>query len=90
MRPIRLFTFAWVVPLSTVALAWGADLKATSACGKAPAAVVDKPAPGSCGRFGTKVDFVATPVEAARQAKKEHKLVFVLHVSGLFEDPRFT
>ena len=27
---------------------------------------------------------------AATLAKKEQKLVFVLHVSGNFEDPRFT
>jgi len=40
--------------------------------------------------FGTKVEFVSTPSEAARLAKKEQKLVFVLHVSGKFEDPRFT
>jgi hypothetical protein len=33
---------------------------------------------------------VDTPSEAAAQAKKEGKLVFVLHVSGNFEDPRFT
>jgi hypothetical protein len=39
---------------------------------------------------GTKVKFVDTPKEAAAQAKKEQKLVFVLHVSGNFEDPRFT
>ena len=44
----------------------------------------------SCGSFGTKVEFVETPSEAAAQAKKEEKLVFVLHVSGNFEDPRFT
>ncbi len=44
----------------------------------------------TCGAFGTTVDFVDTPSEAARQAKKEEKLVFVLHVSGNFEDPRFT
>jgi hypothetical protein len=36
------------------------------------------------------VHFVTTPSEAARQALKEEKLVFVLHVSGLFEDPTFT
>jgi hypothetical protein len=40
--------------------------------------------------FGTKVDFVDTPKEAATLAKKQEKLVFVLHVSGNFEDPRFT
>jgi hypothetical protein len=36
------------------------------------------------------VEFVRTPSEAARLAKKEQKLVFVLHVSGHFEDPTFT
>jgi hypothetical protein len=44
----------------------------------------------SCGSFGTKVEFVETPSEAARLALKEEKLVFVLHISGHFEDPRFT
>jgi hypothetical protein len=47
-------------------------------------------AEGTCGSFGTTVEFVDTPSAAARQAKKEQKLVFVLHVSGNFEDPRFT
>jgi hypothetical protein len=45
---------------------------------------------GSCGSFGTSVEFVSTPSEAAQQAKKEQKLVFVLHVSGHFEDPKLT
>ena len=45
---------------------------------------------GTCGSFGTTVEFVDTPSAAAKQAKKEQKLVFVLHVSGNFEDPRFT
>jgi hypothetical protein len=44
----------------------------------------------TCGNYGTSVHFVATPSEAARQALKEEKLVFVLHVSGLFEDPTLT
>ncbi len=39
---------------------------------------------------GTTVDFVGTPVEAAKLAKQEKKLVMVLHVSGYFEDPDFT
>jgi hypothetical protein len=51
------------------------------------AAADDKPA---CGNHGTTIDFVDTPKEAAAQAKKAGKLVFVLHVSGHFEDPRFT
>jgi hypothetical protein len=41
-------------------------------------------------KCGTTIDFLDTPSEAARKAKKEEKLVFVLHVSGTFEDPRFT
>lgn len=43
----------------------------------------------TCG-FGTAVEFVDTPRDAAALAKKQEKLVFVLHVSGHFEDPRFT
>jgi hypothetical protein len=42
---------------------------------------------GSC---GTRVEFVDSPKEASALAKKEEKLVFILHVSGHFEDPRFT
>jgi hypothetical protein len=52
---------------------------------------LDTPADkATCGSHGTTIDFVDTPSEAARQAKKAEKLVFVLHVSGNFEDPRFT
>jgi hypothetical protein len=39
---------------------------------------------------GTAVHFVNSPSEAARRALKEEKLVFVLHVSGHFEDPGIT
>jgi len=49
--------------------------------------VPDKP---TCGSHGTAIDFVDTPREAAKQAKKAGKLVFVLHVSGHFENPKFT
>jgi hypothetical protein len=45
---------------------------------------------GTVCHHGTSVDFVDTPSEAAQLAKKEGKLVFVLHISGYFEDPRFT
>ncbi len=51
-------------------------------------AAADKKKDGGC--FGTTIDFVDTPKEAAAQAKKDEKLVFILHVSGNFEDPRFT
>src|SRR5262245_43098823 len=43
----------------------------------------------TCGH-GTPIDFLDTPKDAAEKAKKDEKLVFVLHVSGNFEDPRFT
>jgi hypothetical protein len=40
--------------------------------------------------FGTTVKFLATPALAGEEAHKQHKLLFVLHVSGNFEDPGFT
>jgi hypothetical protein len=56
----------------------------------AAAMLVLSPAAWAEGSCGTSVDFVDSPKEAAALAKKEQKLVFVLHVSGHFEDPRFT
>ena len=43
-----------------------------------------------CGDYGTSVTFVDSPAAAAKQALKEEKLVFVLHVSGNFEVSAFT
>ena len=43
-----------------------------------------------CGSYGTQIEFMDSPTEAAKKAKKDGKLVFILHVSGHFEDPRFT
>jgi hypothetical protein len=60
-------------------------LAVAAAVGFAPAAR----AADACG-FGTAVEFVDSPREAAALAKKQEKLVFVLHVSGHFEDPQFT
>ena len=54
------------------------------------AAAVAAGAARADGCYGTTIDFVDTPKEAAALAKKQEKLVFVLHVSGHFEDPRFT
>jgi hypothetical protein len=51
--------------------------------------VVEEPAT-ACGNHGTAVHFLATPREAADVARKEEKLVLVLHLSGIFEDTRFT
>jgi hypothetical protein len=46
-----------------------------------------EPAGESC---GTHVDFARNPTEAARLAKQDNKLMFVLHVSGNFEESKFT
>lgn len=40
--------------------------------------------------YGTKINFKDTPKLAAAAAKDREKLVLILHVSGHFEDPRFT
>jgi hypothetical protein len=52
----------------------------------------DKPAKtgSTCGDYGTTVEFFKSPSDAATQAKKDQKLVMVLHVSGNFENPDFT
>ena len=48
------------------------------------------PAAATCQTFGTSVDFVASPAAAAKQAVQDGKLLFLLHVSGDFEDDAFT
>ena len=40
--------------------------------------------------LGTAVEFLDNPQEASKMAARESKLLFVLHVSGNFEDPQFT
>jgi hypothetical protein len=40
--------------------------------------------------YGTKLDLVDNPQAAARLALKEKKLLFLLHLSGNFEDDKFT
>jgi hypothetical protein len=52
--------------------------------------VASGPVSAGCGKHGTEVAFVDTPSDAATQAKKEQKLVFVLHLSGHFDDPGLT
>jgi len=43
-----------------------------------------------CGEYGTSVIFADSPADAAKQALKDEKLLFILHVSGLFDDSDFT
>jgi len=72
-------------------LKWAGPCLATLvAVSMVAAAGADKQPKATCGSHGTTIDFVDTPTEAAKQAKTEGKLVFVLHISGNFEDPRFT
>jgi hypothetical protein len=40
--------------------------------------------------YGTSVAFLCSPARAARQARNEEKLLFLLHISGNFEEARFT
>jgi len=44
----------------------------------------------TCGDHGTSIHFEKSPKDAAKKALKEEKLVFVVHISGLFEDPDLT
>jgi hypothetical protein len=48
------------------------------------------PPSAKCSGHGTSVQFYDTPTEAAAHAKAEQKLVLVLHLSGIFEDPGLT
>lgn len=41
-------------------------------------------------KCGTKVAFLDSPAEAAHKALEEQKLLFVIHLSGNFEDAQFT
>lgn len=69
----------------------GLVLAAGPAPARNPSPPKDPERSATCaGDFGTSIEFMRSPAEAARWAKKEGKLVFVLHVSGHFEDPRFT
>jgi hypothetical protein len=47
-------------------------------------------APQPQGKHGTGLDFACTPAEAAKRAGDQGKLVFLLHISGNFEDSGFT
>ena len=55
-----------------------------------PAAAIDLPTKTTCARHGTTIDFVDSPKDAAAQAKKDEKLVLILHISGHFEDASLT
>lgn len=41
-------------------------------------------------RYGTALEFVCDPAEAGERSRDEGKLLFVLHLSGNFENTKFT
>jgi hypothetical protein len=56
-----------------------------------PDAVVSpEPVEATFETFGTRLQFAANQAEASRQANRNDKLLFVLHISGNFEDDKFT
>jgi len=57
-------------------------------CGRVAASAADEAA--TCNTHGTRVEFEKSPSDAAKRAAKEEKLVMVLHISGIFEDPGLT
>jgi hypothetical protein len=95
VRRILAYTAAGLVSGLCILSAQATDLQSSGPTGSVVIKKVITP-PGEvcttdgCGKYGTTVEFLKTPSDAARQALKDEKLVFVLHVSGLFEDPDFT
>jgi hypothetical protein len=67
-----------------VPVAWNAPVAKDAVCPDNACKPADRET------FGTKVAFVRNPIEATRLAGEERKLAFVLHVSGNFEEARFT
>jgi hypothetical protein len=52
---------------------------------------VEDPAPVcETHNYGTSIAFLDNPAEAAKKAQREHKLLFLLHVAGNFEESCFT
>jgi len=76
MRTLLAAVLLWAVPAPPLCADDPSKLRTT-----------DKP---PTARHGTAVEFVSSPVEAAKLAAREKKLVLVVHVSGYFENPDCT
>ena len=75
----------FLIPVAiTAAVIWA------GAVSPALAAEEDVKSAETCGEFGTSIEFVDSPADAAKKALEDEKLVFVLHVSGNFETPDYT
>jgi hypothetical protein len=69
------------------------DLLARDRSNAAPRFFRESPAVAVCRptqKLGTTIDFLPTPADAVAQAAEQHKLVFLLHISGNFEESGFT
>jgi hypothetical protein len=55
-----------------------------------PVSVVQEPAKPASTCYGTAVNFVGTPTEAATEAAANKKLMMVMTISGNFEESKFT
>jgi hypothetical protein len=102
VRPPRLYWPAvWAASFAAVLLVasfWAVPRPSGRTPARAPArpAVAEQPreaeacaacAPAST---GMRVRLVVSPEQAARQARREGKLLFLLHLSGNLEDAQFT
>jgi hypothetical protein len=87
---VLLLVGAGLIPLLVAGSASAVQILDGSKDGTELKVLGDHPKKPACGKYGTTVTFLSSPSEAARQAKEQEKLVFVLHVSGHFEDPKFT
>lgn len=69
-----------------------AAVLAFAACLSPAFAEEDGRACPTCGKaaYGTTIRWEGSPSQAAAKARAQEKLVFVLHVSGYFENPAFT
>jgi hypothetical protein len=66
-------------------IAWG-WIGVLALAAAAPAYAGEEP----CRRLGTAIEWEPSIEQAQARARKEGKLLFVLHVSGKFEDPELT
>lgn len=87
---------AWLIAVGIIALEGNRQARAEAEREKLCAVLIDSPAgiqwkdaPAGEACVGG-IPFVRNPLDAFKQARQRKKLVFMLHVSGDFEDPAFT
>ena len=78
----------WFMRMMALGLLAGAFVLPGSAADKQPG--IKGSGAETCGDYGTSLHFEKTPKDAAKKAAKEEKLVFVVHVSGIFEETDLT